>query len=155
MRWRLASSEYARSTKESRRARLDALARAGEPVGVLAYCVGVPVGWCSIAPRETYQALEQSRALARIDDIPVWSVVCFFVDRKVRRQGVTRALLDAALDYAIKNGADMIEGYPVEPGARLYTYMGSLATFLAAGFSDMTPPRRERLIMRYASRPSR
>jgi hypothetical protein len=55
--------------------------------------------------------------------------------------------------YALASGELGVR--PVEPGARLYTYMGSLATFLAAGFSDMTPPGRERLIMRYASRPSR
>ena len=73
MRWRLTSADYQRSTKESRAAALDELVRRGTPVGVLAYVDVDPVGWCSIASRETYAALERSRALPRVDDAPVWS----------------------------------------------------------------------------------
>lgn len=89
MRWRMTSTEYTRSTKEGRIAELDALAGRGEPVGVIAYLAGEPVGWCAIAPRENYRALERFRALPRLDDQAVWSVVCFFVDRRVRRAGLT------------------------------------------------------------------
>ena len=149
MRWRLASAEYRRSTKESRVAALDGLVRDGVPVGVLAYSDGEPVGWCSVAPRETYAALEHYRALPRLDGVPVWSVVCFYVDARVRRQGATLGLLRAAVEYAKSQGAAVVEGYPVEPGARLYTYMGTPSVFRAAGFHDVTPPRQERLVMRY------
>jgi hypothetical protein len=69
----------------------------------------------------------------------------------VRRQGVTLGLLNAAIAYARSQGATIIEGYPVAPGARLYTYMGSPATFLKAGFVDVTPPGRNRLVMRYTT----
>jgi GNAT superfamily N-acetyltransferase len=149
MRWRLTSGEYQRSTKESRVAALADLVCRNVPVGVLAYQDGEPVGWCSIAPREMYASLERYRALSRIDDMPVWSVVCFFVDRLVRRQGVTLGLLRATVNYARSRGATIVEGYPVEPGARLYTYMGSPATFHAAGFRDVTPPSQARQVWRY------
>ncbi len=149
MRWRLSSTDYKRSTKESRVAALDDLVRHGTPVGVLAYQDGEPVGWCSVAPRDTYAALERFRGLPRLDDAPVWSVVCFFVASSARRNGVTLGLLRAAVEYAVSQGATIVEGYPVEPGARLYTYMGSPATFLRAGFRDVTPPGQERLVMRY------
>jgi GNAT superfamily N-acetyltransferase len=148
MRWRLASSEYRRSTKEERVATLERMVCDGTPVGVLAYEGGEPVGWCSIAPRETYVALERFRALARVDDAPVWSVVCFFVDRRVRRRGLTVGLLEAAVAYARSRGAKVVEGYPVEPGPRLYTYMGSPAAFRKAGFRDVTPRGRERRVFR-------
>jgi hypothetical protein len=62
---------------------------------------------------------------------------------------VTLGLLRAAVEYAISQGATTVEGYPVEPGPRLYTYMGSPATFLRAGFRNMTPPGQARLVMRY------
>jgi GNAT superfamily N-acetyltransferase len=93
MRWRLISTEYQRSTKETRVAALEERVSADTAVSVLAYLDGEPVGWCSVAPRETYAALERYQVLARVDDAPVWSVVCFFVDRKVHRKGVTRGLL--------------------------------------------------------------
>ncbi len=148
MRWRLTSSEYNRSTKESRIAILDSLVADDTPVGVLAYLDGEPVGWVAVAPREALGALERFRALARVDDSPVWAVTCFFIDRRARRQHVTLGLLRAAVAYAQSQGAKIIEGYPVEPG-KLYTYMGSPATFRAAGFTDVTPSGRERMVMRY------
>jgi GNAT superfamily N-acetyltransferase len=152
MRWRLTSVEFQRSTKESRVAALERLVDQGTPVGVLAYQDGEPVGWCSIAPRDTYGALERFRALPRLDDVPVWSVVCFFVDRRVRREGVTLGLLQAAVAYARSKGAAVVEGYPVEPGPRLYTYMGSPSTFQRAGFRDVTPPGQTRPVMRHINR---
>jgi len=149
MRWRSKSTDFQRSTKESRIAALEDFVRRDVPVGVLAYLDGEPIGWCSIAPRETYAALERYRALPPVDDTPVWSVVCFFVDRLARRQGGTLGLLRAAVEYARSQGAEVIEGYPVEPGPRLYTYMGSPETFRRAGFIDVTPPDQARQIMRF------
>ncbi len=119
------------------------------PVGILAYLQEEPVGWCSIAPRESYAALERYRALPRIDDLPVWSVVCFFVTPRLRQHKATLGLLQAAVAYARAQGATIIEGYPVDPGAGLYTYMGSPATFRAAGFREVTPPGQARRVMRY------
>jgi len=149
MRWRMPSTEYNHATKEERVAALAELVCQDVPVGVLAYLKDEPVGWCSIAPRERYAALERYRALPRLDDVPVWSVVCFFVERRVRRQAVTLGLLKAAVQYAVSQGTQVIEGYPVQPGARLYTYMGSPATFREAGFQDVTPAGQARQVMRY------
>lgn len=148
MRWRLRSTEYNKSSKAERVARLTELVRDNAPVGVMAYRGDEPAGWCAIAPRAHYAALERFRALARIDDEPVWSVVCFFVDRAARRQGVTLGLLKAAVAYAGSLGAQIVEGYPVEPGPRLYTYMGAPEVFRRAGFRDVTPEGATRLIMR-------
>lgn len=153
MRWRMASSEFNGSTKESRAATLERLARVGTPIGILACLDQEPVGWCSVAPREYYAGLERYRALPRIDERPVWSVVCFFVSAALRRRGMTFGLLKAAVDYAGAQGAKIVEGYPVEPGSRLYTYMGSPATFRAAGFTDVTPRGQTRRVMRYFVQP--
>jgi GNAT superfamily N-acetyltransferase len=150
MRWRLKSAEFSRSTKAERVERLAELITCGQPVGVLAYVGAEPVGWCSIAPREAYAALERYRALPRLDDAPVWSVVCLFVDRRWRRQGLTLGLIKASVNYARSRGAKIIEGYPVPADARLYTYMGSPSTFRAAGFRDVTPDGQARTVMRYA-----
>jgi GNAT superfamily N-acetyltransferase len=148
MRWRMRSTEYQKSTKQIRAEKLTKLVSAGTPVGILAYAGNEPIGWCSIAPRESYEALERYKALPRVDHASVWSVVCFFVDRRFRRRQVTRGLLKAGLDYARSQGARIIEGYPVEPGSRLYTYMGSPATFRNAGFQDVTPKGQQRKIVR-------
>jgi GNAT superfamily N-acetyltransferase len=149
MRWRMRSSEFSASAKDDRVLALERLVRAGRAVGVLAYAGREPIGWCSIAPRDSYAGLERYRALPRIDDCPVWSVACFFVASKFRRQGVTLGLLQAAVSYARSRGAEIVEGYPVEPDSGLYTYMGSPTAFRAAGFRDVTPVGQARLVMRH------
>lgn len=151
MRWRMRSSEFSHSSKDERVAALESLVRAGIPVGILGYVDGEPMAWCSVAPRETYQRLEHYSKLPRIDDEPVWSVVCFFVDSRYRRRGVTTMLLQAAVDYALGSGAAAVEAYPVEPDSKSYRYMGSPAWYERAGFRDVTPPGYARRVMRRTS----
>ncbi len=148
MRWRLTSGQFRLTNTTTRGLALRSMARNGIPVGVLGYVDGAPIAWCSVAPRETYAALERYRALPRLDDQPVWSVVCFFVGGAYRGQGLTTALLQAAVGYARSMGARIVEGYPVQPGHRLYTYMGSPGTFERVGFRDVTPPGQRRRVMR-------
>jgi GNAT superfamily N-acetyltransferase len=91
-----------------------------------------PVGWCAVAPREAFQRLERSRVLKRVDDNPVWSVVCFFIAKSFRRKGISVKLLKAAVDYATKEDAKIVEGYPIEPkkprtpDASVYTGLASV-----------------------------
>lgn len=110
----------------------------GRAPGLIAYSSGQPVGWVSIGPRTDYERIEHSRVLARIDDRPVWSIVCFVVARQARRRGVASALLSAAVDYAREHGATLIEAYPVDTaGQRIASssaYKGTLSMFERAGF---------------------
>lgn len=49
-----------------------------------------------------------------VDDQDVWSVSCFFIDKKFRRQGLSLELLNAAIDWAKIQGASLVEGYPID-----------------------------------------
>ncbi len=91
------------------------IVKSGEAPGILAYAGKTPVGWCAVAPRESFPALDRSRILKKIDDIPVWSIVCFFIDKGYRDQGVSVHLLRAAIEYVRRQGGEVLEGYPVEP----------------------------------------
>jgi GNAT superfamily N-acetyltransferase len=147
-RWRLKSTEFKKSSSEKRRSKLESLVRANIPIGILGYRQGKPVGWCSIAPRETYTLLEGSTTLRRIDNLPTWSVVCFFVDPGQRGQSLSLRLLQAAVAYAISQGAAIIEGYPVEPDAS-YRFMGSHSVFEQAGFREVATAKNGRRIVRF------
>ena len=128
-----------------RKEALHRLVQARTPIRVLGYINGEPVGWCSIAPRETYAALERSRIVKRTDDQPVWAVVCFFLDRSVRGQDFTLKLLQAAIQFARAQGARTVEGYPMEHPARCYRWRGSPALFRRAGFREAGQPSGGRL----------
>ena len=119
----------------------------------MAYAEGEPVGWCSVAPRRDFSALERSRILKPVDDQPVWSVVCFFVAKPSRRKGVTHQLLTAAVEYARDKGAKIIEGYPVEPKTgsvpEVFVFTGLAPAFRKAGFVQVARRSETRPIMRY------
>jgi GNAT superfamily N-acetyltransferase len=138
MYFRVRGLDWSNSTPESNRNGLERLTRTGPPPGLVGYRDGEPVGWVSIGPRESYERLEHSKVLARVDDTPVWSIVCFVVARGARRKGVASAMLDAAIGYAREHGARVLEAYPVDTGgARLASasvYRGPLSMFQRAGF---------------------
>jgi GNAT superfamily N-acetyltransferase len=151
--WRLKRSEFERQKGQGNRKALKKMIDSGEIPGLLAYAQGQPIAWCSLGPRETYSALERSRILKRIDDQPVWSVVCFVVAKPFRRKGVSVKLLQAAVEYAKEQGARIVEGYPVEAKKDhmpdVFAYYGFASTFRKAGFSEVARRSETRPIMRY------
>ena len=153
MYWRETRAEYEKRKGAGNRRALKKLVTAGPPPGLLAYANGRPVGWCAMAPREAYSRLARSRVLAPIDDAPVWSVPCFFIARPYRRQGLTVRLLEAAVEFARKCGAKIVEGYPVEArkGSMpdVFAYTGLPGTFKKAGFVEAARRSPTRPIMRF------
>lgn len=150
--WRLPRSQFNKQVGEQNRRALQQIVESGEVPGILAYSGGEPAGWCCVAPREAFPALERSRILKRVDDKPIWSVVCFFVAKRHRRQGITVRLLQAAVEFARENGASIVEGYPSEaekdvPAAFVYT--GLASAFRQAGFKEVLRRSPKRPIMRY------
>jgi hypothetical protein len=47
--------------------------------GVLVYVDDQVAGWCSIAPRDAYRRLLNSRTIPIVDDANAWCAVCFVV----------------------------------------------------------------------------
>jgi GNAT superfamily N-acetyltransferase len=157
--WRSTRREFEERKNEGNRAAMHGIVTSGEVPGILAYIGERPVGWCSVAPREQYGALERSRVLKRLDDQPVWSIVCFYVAPDWRHQGVAEALLRAAVEYARERGGRIVEAYPTQPREKplpaVSSYMGTPAMFERAGFVEYARPSKSRVIVRcYPIQPS-
>ena len=149
--WRARGAEAKNTKGSARKAAIKARVDDGIPIGLLGYIDGEPIAWCSIAPRTTY------RPLGGKDDpsesaSAVWSVVCFFIRREFRGQRVTEQLIEAAAEYAKRNGAKVLEAYPVDPGSPSYRFMGYLPTFEAAGFEEIGRAGTRRHVMRRSLR---
>lgn len=152
--WRLSRAEFSRESASERRAGLKALVDAGQVPGILAYVADEPVAWVSIAPRESYPPLMHSRTLKQVDDKPVWSIVCFFVAKPYRRQGLMEGLIRGAVAYAAEQGAQIVEAYPMDPhGGTVPSstegYMGLLSAFGRAGFVEVARRTPRQAVMRY------
>jgi GNAT superfamily N-acetyltransferase len=123
--------------------------RTGEAHALLAALGGETVGWCRLGPRETFERLEASRALPRVDDTAVWSVVCFYVHPAAKRRGVASALLEGACAYAAGHGAPALEGYAARPNhPNIDAYTGYLPMFLEAGFEPVAGGGRRTVVRR-------
>ena len=136
---------------QANRAELKALVDSGEPPGLIGYHGKVPVGWVSIGPRDDYAKLRRSPVMKPVDDLPVWSIICFVVPSQYRGQGVARSLLDGAIAYAKKRGATLLEAYPVDKSRRSSDdamWFGAKSMYDAAGFKEVARRKANRPIVR-------
>ena len=149
--WRIPRKEYAEQSGAGNRQALCALVEGGTIPGLIAYRDGEPIGWCSLGPREAYPILDRSPVLKRLDDQPVWSLVCFFIAKTARRQGWMLPLLKGALEYARQQGAKIVEAYPLDSDRKMSadeSYMGRVSVFEQAGFRMAASPSAHRRVMR-------
>jgi hypothetical protein len=128
--WRLKRSEFERRKGEDNRRAMHYIVASGEVPGILAYQGTDPVGWCSVAPRDSFPVLDRSRILTPVDNLPV--------------------------DHATRSGATTVEAYPIEPqaGRRLtpaFVYTGPASAFRQAGFVQVARRSQTRPIMRYSA----
>ena len=135
---------------------LKSLVKSGYAPGLIGYEDGRPVGWISLSPRDDYPKLQRSPVMKPVDDKPVWSIVCFFVDKEVRGKGVSEKLLKGAMDYARSQGATLLEAYPVdkdEPSQPDFMWFGAKTMYDRAGFKEVARRKENRPVVRKAVRP--
>ena len=84
---------------------------------MLGYVDGAPVAWCAVAPRGDYPGLARSRILKPVDETPVWSVSCLFVDRRHRKKGFSVQMLRGAVAHV--HHGDRVAAGAVEDDVQL------------------------------------
>ena len=152
MYWKLRGKDFSENTGSTARQMQKAVVDSKTVPGLLAYADGYPVGWIAVEPRSAYPKLAHSRTLKPVDDQEVWSITCFFVEKKYRRKGITVELLKAATEYVKSCGGKIVEGYPVDaqndqPDPFIYT--GTASAFKQAGFNEVARHSPARPIFRF------
>ncbi|MBK8616200.1 MAG: GNAT family N-acetyltransferase [Anaerolineales bacterium] len=150
--WKLRGREYDESKGDTARQMQKSVVDSKTVPGLMAYSEGYPVGWIAVEPRSAYSRLAHSRTLKPVDDQEVWSITCFFVEKKHRHKGITVELLKAAANYVKEQGGKIVEGYPVdvkkeEPPPFVFT--GTASAFKQAGFEEVARNSPARPIFRY------
>jgi len=141
--WVLSSREWEDAGTDGRREALEGLVAEGAVPGLLAYDGGSPVGWVAVGPRHRYARLMSPRSptFKPLDDAPSWVINCFFIHKQRRGEGIATTLLDAAVRFALDQGATRIEAHPRDTSIRRLTnsdlFVGTLEMFLAAGFTEL------------------
>jgi GNAT superfamily N-acetyltransferase len=136
-----------RVNKENKKSAIRKMVQEHVPIGILGYIGDEPVAWCSIAPRSTYRDLGGINESNESPD-NVWSLVCFFISRKFRGQGVMNQLIQAADEHSRQQGATVVEAYPVDPDSPSYRFMGFVPQFREFGFVEVSIAGSRRHVMR-------
>lgn len=143
--------------RDANRAGLKALTEAaaqpegGPPPGLVGYRGDTPAGWVSLGPRQDFAKLRRSPVMKPVDEEPVWSVVCFVVPAAWRGQGVAKDMLQGAIDYARRQGATVLEAYPVDKAERSRDdsmWFGAKSMYDAAGFVEAARRKPTRPVLR-------
>ena len=149
MYWRIGDSYRKRPAKENKAA-FSELVKNGPPPGLLAFDGDLAVGWCQLTPRDALPWLDRAWRLKRVDDAPVWSISCFYIRKGYRKQGVTSALIAAAIETAKRAGAPALEAYPLDADLTpSSSHTGYLSAFKRAGFKVVARHVPPRPIIRY------
>src|SRR5258707_8888087 len=152
MYWRIGNA-YRKKPRETNKAAFREVVKRGPRPGLLAFDGDLAVGWCQLTPRDALTWLDRAWRLERVDDVPVWSISCFYVRQGYRRRGVTAALIAAALKAAKRAKAPALEAYPLDanktPSA---SSTGFASTFERAGFKAVARHVPARPIMRHNCR---
>jgi GNAT superfamily N-acetyltransferase len=150
MYWRIGAA-YRHRSADANKADFHKIVAGGEPPpGLLAFDGDLAVGWCQLTPRDALPWLDRTWRLRRPDELPVWSISCFYVRKGFRRKGVTAALINAAIKTAKRAKAPALEAYPLD-GAKSpsSSSTGYVTTFKRAGFKTVACHFPPRPIMRY------
>jgi GNAT superfamily N-acetyltransferase len=150
---RLTRREYEAGKGEPNRRAMRRIVADGSPPGLLAYRGGEPIAWIAVGPRREYRLLAGSRILAPVDDRPVWSIVCLYLRKDARRQGLSAELIRAAARFARARGAQLVEGYPQDPKRAdmppVFAWTGFASAFERAGFAEVARRSPTRPIVRW------
>lgn len=124
--------------------------------GLIGYSGDRPAGWISLGPRSDYLKMRRSPILKPVDDAEVWSVICSYVARPYRGQGVAHRLLAAGIEHARGQGVQILEAYPVDKPGRShddFMFFGARSLYERAGFREVIRRSPSRVVMRLSLAP--
>jgi GNAT superfamily N-acetyltransferase len=150
--WRCTRAEFEEQHGEGNKQAMKSLVDSGVIPGLLGYYGKKAVGWISVAPRDHFGSLERSPVLRRIDESPTWSIVCLFIDKVYRGQGISLQLIRGAKEYVREQGGTLLEAYPTvlkdNKLPPVSSFMGIPSMYLRSGFVECAKPSKSKIYMR-------
>ncbi len=138
-------------TAEGNRALKERLVEEGRAHAALVLDGDEAVAWCEYgAPAELPNIYHRKEYEAGLAALPDYRVTCLFVDKRYRRQGLTRVALQGAVDLVAAAGGGVVEGYPHDTAGKKVSvlYNGTRRVFEEVGFTYERPKGQRNCVMR-------
>ena len=147
-----------RQSAEGNRVLKERLVNEGKAHAALVFDGDQAVGWCQYGPPEELPSIYHRKQYeAELVELPDYRLTCFFVDRDYRRQGVSAAALQGALDLIAAEGGGVVEGYPQDTEGKKvsasFLYNGTKSLFEQAGFVYERPKGKNHCVMKVTVQP--
>ncbi len=155
--FRLAPKQRDALSKDEKKQLLKQATEASLPPGLIALDGDTPVGWVQVTPRAHVPRWNTDRTVSKPlegddpSDPGLWAISCFFIQAKRRGQGISHALLEAAVAHAKANGAQIVEACPMQKAKQsksIGLFVGSVSVFEKAGFQTVIERKIGRPLMR-------
>lgn len=118
------------------------------------------VAWCEYGTPEELPTMNHRKDYeAAGDPLPDFRLMCIFIDKEYRRQGLTHLAVQGALDLIAKAGGGVVEGYPqdLSDGRRVgnsFLYSSTRALFEEHGFDFVRSKGKGHTVMRRTVAPA-
>lgn len=110
------------------------------------------IGWCQFGKRDELPRPENGRVYKTLEKIPeevaLWRITCFFVDKDYRRRGVASIALKEVLNRIRENGGGIVEAYPVKHSRAVPVWFGTVSMYEKHGFKKVTDLGSSNTLMR-------
>ena len=150
--FRQTSQDYKDLRGEANKRLMHELVDHSNQIGLMAYDGDKAVGWCAVAPRSHYIRIEKILDGRLEEGSPIWSIVCFYTAKGFRHKGITRFLIQKAVEMAKARGAKTVEAYPSIPKEDKIPdsdgYTGFYDVFIKLGFHEVMRVKPEDPVLR-------
>jgi GNAT superfamily N-acetyltransferase len=148
---RLPPKEYSKNKGEGNKRSMKNLVRTKEPLGIIAFHGNLPIGWCSISPKVSLLKMRSSRMMQHTTSENTWSIVCLYIKKDFRKQGLSTLLIRKAAETAFRRHAEIVEAYPIVNTGKMpdaFAWNGIASAYKKAGFNEVVQLSRTRVVMR-------
>jgi GNAT superfamily N-acetyltransferase len=153
MYWRQKSTDFKKNKDEPNKKLFRQLVDEKKELGLIFYVNNEPAAWCSVSPREEIYRVENSRSFKPVDDKPAWSIVCIFINKNYRKQGLSVHIIKSVIEYCKTKNVKILEAYPAIPYASnipdSFAWTGFESAFKKAGFINIPVQTKSKAYMRF------
>ena len=152
---RISGGEFQAMSRDQRKCAFEAVVGQGPPPGLLLYEGSLAIGWVAVGPRKSVARFDTTKT-SRLDHETraagdAYAITCFYVRNGHRKRGLMKDLTAAAIEFARKKKARVLDVCPIDTAKPLMWgegFVGIDSVMRDMGFTEIARRSPRRPLMR-------